>query len=243
MQPAASPSDHPVTRTASFEVLFRLLPLLSGLVILVMSAVVHGVLTHRWQPGMELQQAVDRLQQLPDTFGDWIGEPFEQDAQSLAFAGAIGNYSRRFTNQQTGDQVMVSLLVGRSQRMVVHRPEHCYTAVGYQLIGSPVRFEMQPPGKASGELFTAIFQRDETHGPSRLRIFWAFGSSDGWKAPDNPRLAYAGVPVLYKLYVVRPVAVNSSEVRADPCVGLLNELLPALSRTLFAEQTSRDEKS
>src|SRR5262249_57147923 len=127
----------------------------------------------------------------------------EQEADALEMAGAAEHYSRTFTDPETGEPVLVILLVGRATRMVVHRPEYCYQAVGYELDGPPARLTLQPEGLPAAEFFTGVFTREDASGPSQLRIFWSFGSRDGWQAPGNPRLSYARHKGLYKLYVLR----------------------------------------
>ena len=94
--------------------------------------------------------------------------------------------------------------------------------------------DIQPKGAEKSEFFTSLFSRDETDGPSRLRIFWSFGASGDWTAPASPRLKFAREKVLYKLYVIRNVS-EATPLRDDPCVRLLGELLPVLDRTLWAE--------
>ena len=56
-----------------------------------------------------------------------------------------------------------------------------------------------------------------------------------WVIPENPRLTFAGLPVLYKLYLIREDAGTGEPNAPDPCVEFMRELLPQLNRTLFME--------
>jgi hypothetical protein len=124
------------------------------------------------------------------------------------------------------------LLAGKPSRMAVHRPEDCYQAAGYELAGQPVRLTITPADQPGADLWMGQFSRDDpSKGPSQLRIFWTWYGAGRWEAPDNPRWAFAGQPVAYKLYVIRAVN-DTTPIEADPCVRLLGQLLPVLNRAL-----------
>ena len=213
---------------------FRLLPVLLGLALLAGTGVVHGLWTDRWGASPELERAAQRLADLPDDVGSWKGEAYEQDAGSLRLAGAVGHYSRTFTDPQTGERVLVILLAGKPARMAVHRPEHCYQAAGYELTGKPTHCTVGPPGDSPADFWTGLFVRDEPTGPTQLRTFWTWSAGGRWEAPENPRWNLTRHRVLYKLYVIRNVA-GSTPLEADPCVRLLGELLPILNRALTGD--------
>lgn len=216
--------------------MLRSIPILVGLAILVATGIVHGLWTYRWQPSEALAEAEARLAQLPETVGSWKSVPAEQEEDMLRLAGATGHYSRAFTDPVTGEQVLVILLVGLPARMSVHRPEHCYEAVGYVQNGPAASVELRPTGLPEAELFTGLFTREEVTGPGQLRIFWSFGANGHWSAPSNPRLRFVRERVLYKLYAVRNVAEAPGPIGNDPCVRLLGELLPILDRTLWPDE-------
>jgi hypothetical protein len=211
--------------------LSRVLTVLLGAALLVGAGVVHGLWTNRWEPSEALEEAARRLAELPDDVGSWKGEPYEQEAEALQLAGAVGHYSRTFTDPVTGEQVMVVLLAGKPSRMVVHRPEHCYRAAGYTLAGPAEQYTIDLAKGREAELWTGLFVRDEATGPAQLRAFWTWYAGSGWVAPDNPRWSFARQRVLYKLYVIRNVA-GPQPLTEDPCVRLLAALLPRLEQAL-----------
>lgn len=212
--------------------MLRTLPLLIGLAILVAVGVVHGLWTDRWHPSEALVQASARLEGLPTTLGGWTSIEYEQDPEMLELTGATGCFSRTFTDPQTGERVLVILLVGKPARMAVHRPEHCYQSAGYTINGRPSKVELQPRGEPNAEFMTGMFSRDETDGPNQMRIFWSFFAADRWSMPNSPRLAFAREPVLYKLYVIRNTTGPTGPLENDACVRLLGLLLPVFNRTL-----------
>ena len=66
----------------------------------------------------------------------------------------------------------------------------------------------------------------------QLRIFWTWFGDGTWQAPDSPRLTFAHLPVLYKLYVVRELPPRPERLEQDPSLDLLQQLLPALASVL-----------
>lgn len=213
----------------------RLLPILVGAVVLVAGGVVHGLWTDRWHPPEDLERAAGRLTELPDDIDTWKGKESPLDAESLAMAGAVGCYSRSFTDPVTGESVLVILMAGKARRMSIHRPEHCYRSSGYQMADQPLDIKLTPAGQPTTPLWTALFTRDDpSAGSSQLRIFWTWHDGHGWEAPDKPRWAFARRHLLYKLYVIHAVSAPVP-LAADPGVRLMGKLLPMLNRTLAEE--------
>jgi hypothetical protein len=219
----------------------RLLPFLVGLVLLLSAGIVHGLWFGRWQSAQELDDAAARLKELPDEVGGWRGEMSEQDPEELKLAGAVGHWSRLFTDPESGEKVLVILMCGKPARMSVHRPEHCYRSAGYEMIAPALRVQIKDKNDRSADLWTGNFGRDETEGPSRMRIFWSWyapGSPGAhWDAPDSPRVAFAGQRVLYKMYVIRNLTA-ATPVENDPCAKLIGQLLPILRTVLSPSSQS-----
>jgi hypothetical protein len=211
----------------------RCAAILVGLMVLLGTGALHGFWTERWHRSPELEQAAQRMTELPNDIGDWKGEVLEQDADALALAGAVGYYGRRFTNQRTGESVQVFLMCGRAGRMSVHRPQDCYQTAGFVLMGPPIHCQIQPPGHEASEMWTGVFTKETATGPVQLRIFWAWGAAGAWTAPEVPRLAFARAKALYKLYLVRECVGPPGPIVNDPCVTLFGQLMPELGATLF----------
>ena len=212
----------------------RLIAILIGLLLLVGGGMAHGLWTDRWHQSEQLSQAAKRFALLPPDLGPWKGEAVEQEPEALAMTGAVAHYSRDFLDPETGERVLVILLVGKPARMSVHRPEHCYTASGFTMNGAPVVAKVHGDGIDSAEFFTASFSHEEADGPSQLRIFWAFSSGGRWEAPASPRTRFARQSLLYKLYIIRNVAGSRGPLKKEPEARLIGLLLPELKRTLSA---------
>src|SRR5947209_1434315 len=111
----------------------RIVAILIGLAIVAGTGVVHGVWTNRWRPSPGLDAATQRLDNFPGDIGRWRSHVIELPAAVNDMAGARRSVVRRYVHEGNGNTVFVSLLIGPSGQMAVHRPEHCYLASGYEL--------------------------------------------------------------------------------------------------------------
>src|SRR5262249_2368407 len=156
-------------------------------------------------------------------------------------------WARVYKHGRTGESVTVLLLCGRPGRISVHRPEHCYRSAGYEMLTAPAPYQPRaaaplppsPPSEGGGggreeprAFWTAPFRKQEADGLTQVRIVWSWFAGDGWSAPEEPRLAFARYPALYKLYVIRPVPETGEGTGDDPTLDLLRRLLPELTRAL-----------
>jgi hypothetical protein len=183
--------------------------MLVALGVVLAAGLVHGILTNRWSKSQELEAAVSRLRLLPEQVGAWQARPVDLDSRALQQAGAEGHWLRRFTNARTGASVTIILLCGGTGNMAVHQPEDCYRGAGYEMAAPASSYALPSEGKDStGTLWTARFRKEDAAGSVQLRIWWSWLADGRWQAPDSPRLAFAGFPVLYKLYAVRGRPAN-----------------------------------
>jgi hypothetical protein len=211
----------------------RTLPVLAALAAVLGTGLVHGLWTERWQRAPELEEAVARMDGLPGDLGPWQARPAAVDPEALAMAGAAGCWSRTYRHARGGPQVTVILLCGPAGRMAVHRPEHCYRGAGYEMVSAATRHSVGPgPGAPAAEFWSARFRREEGVRTVQLRIFWSWCAGGAWEAPDSPRWAYARLPFLYKLYVVRETDPDREPFPEDPSIALLRLLIPELTRAL-----------
>jgi hypothetical protein len=217
----------------------KTLPLLTGLVLLSLAALVHGVWTGRWETGRALEDACARVGEVPLAFGDWKAEELPPDREAFARAGARGYWMRLYRNGQSGEAITVLLMCGRAGKMSVHTPDLCYGGAGYEIVGEPARARIAAAG-ASAEFWSARFRKPGPAGDSALRIHWAWSTGATWEAPERPRWHFAGAPCLYKLYVVREATADSTE--GDPNLLFLQVFLPELEKTLFRPTRASAEK-
>jgi hypothetical protein len=215
--------------------MLRTLPLVTVVAILVLAGVVQGLWTGRWHTSAALEEALTRLDAVPLTLGDWHGQALETDAEQREQAEAAGSLYRRYENRQTRATVSILLVCGRPGPVSVHPPDVCFRGAGYEPAAAPARAEvpLDAPGPAAS-FWTAEFVKRDAGVSHRLRLYWAWSADGTWATPANPRLAFARVPALYKLYVFREVP-SGADSRADdePCLVFLRQLLPELNHALF----------
>ena len=206
--------------------------LLVGLAVVAGAGVVHGVWTHRWQPSPGLDAAADRLDGVPADLGRWRSQVIDLPKEMLELAGARRSCVRRYVHEGNGTTLFVSLLVGPSGQMAVHRPEHCYLASGYEPVSGTKRVPLTLTDGTRADFWSSRFERQEPGGNQQLRIFWSWKAGNEWRAPDSPRLALADTPYVYKLYVVRETSTRAENMEEDPAVEFLRLLLPRLNEVL-----------
>ncbi len=219
----------------------KTLPLLTGLVLLVLAAVAHGIWTGRWEMSHAMEEATARVKDVPLAFGAWRGNEIAPDRQAFASAGAIAYWMRVYKNTQTGERMTVLLMCGRAGRMAVHTPDLCYGGAGFTVLGRPVRTTV-PTAQPSADFWTARFLKPGPLGDSALTIHWGWSASGPWESPDWPRWYFAGAPFLYKLYVVRDVSNDTEHTQGDASIRFLQDLLPELEKTLFRKDQPSPEK-
>jgi len=206
-------------------VILRPLPLLAALAALLISGLVHGFWTQRWQTSAALDGAVARLHAVPMPAGRWRALTVEVDPEPFAQARAVGYWTRRYTREGSNDSITVILMCGRAGHMAVHTPDICYRGAGYEMVGETVRHNVAFKGGGNAQFWMAHFRQPASQD---LAIYWAWSADGTWQAPSSPRLAFGGQPFLYKLYVVRETGP-----RDQLTPEFLQQLMPELNAALF----------
>lgn len=210
-------------------------PVAVGVVVVAAVGAAHGLKTDRWQPSARLEEAVARLPAVPMQIGDWAGkgEPLENE-EDVKRVGQIKEYiNRAYTNTQAQQGVTLLVVCGRGGPISVHTPDICYAGAGYRRLTDPTPTTVEAGGR-SHSFRMARFAKPGGVSQGQIEILWAW-SADGreWSAPDKPRAAFARLPAVYKMYVVRPIgpAAKAGEA-ADPARAFLREALPAVADAL-----------
>jgi hypothetical protein len=196
--------------------------------ILLATGIAHGLRTDRWGEDQALTDAVRRLQDVPTRVGEWTSVDTPLDERQIRAAQISGHVARRFTHEPTGRSVVMLLLVGRPGAIGAHSPDVCYTGSGFRLSSER---KVRPLGPGAGPEFAhAIASKSEPR-PEHLSLWWAWSTDGGsWACPSSPRGYYWRSPVLYKLYLVRPV--GEPKPADDITPSLMEELVPRLAETL-----------
>jgi hypothetical protein len=215
----------------------RHLPAAVMAALILTAGTIHGRWTNRWARATELQHAVDHLGRLPLAFGDWEGREnvLDENERKMYEASEAAMWlTRSYVHRKTGEALSLLVLCGPPGPTAAHSPEACYGGGGYELSGPPEREEIRfgtPPETA---VFQAgNFRRSDAASSMGLRIYWSYRGGSAWEVPYNTRLAFARYPALYKVYVVRQMAMAQGLPPADE-VGprFIRDLMPELEKLL-----------
>jgi hypothetical protein len=220
----------------------RYLPILSGLALLLLGGLVHGVWTGRWGGSEALNAAAARVDSVPLAVGEWQGKSLAADAEAFAQAGARSYWVRQYANERTQGTVTALLMCGAWGKIAVHTPEICYQGAGYDMVSEPVRQRVDVQGGPPAEFWTARFRKPGPGGATALRIFWGWGAGENWSAPDRPRWTFAGSPFLYKLYIVRDVTDDTAADELARSLEFLPAFLPEVRKALSPSPMLPGEK-
>jgi hypothetical protein len=213
----------------------RLVPFSVVLIAVLASGAAAGFCAGRWGNSRTVQSAVARLDRVPLALGThWdVQEDSPLSEREVAVAEVDGYLSRRYIHRRTGTIVSALLLCGRPGPISVHTPEVCYAGVGFEEIGSAKAYT--PPTNSHCQFQVRDFQKSNVANPILLRVFLSWGHKGEWSVPANPRLAFAGNPYLYKLYVVREMTKANEPVEQDLATELIKDLIPQLQEKLFGD--------
>jgi hypothetical protein len=175
----------------------------------------------------ELNHFAERLEAVPETFGDWSGQPAEVDEEQLGYAQVYAHVSRDYVNSKTGGKVNLFLVCGKTHPMAIHSPDQCYGAAGFEQ-GDPSRKNIAVNGR-NAELWSSRFTREANLETQALDIVWGWAADDGvWQAPTSPRPHFSNKNALYKLYLITAPGAESDAQQ------FLKDFLPVLDKVLFA---------
>ena len=183
-----------------------------------------------------LRLAAANLPRLPDRIGPWRAakaEPISDDV--LRMLGCRAHESRIYVDDSTGEQVGLMLLAGSAGPLVSHTAEICYGSVDYDVVEGPTIETIRGEGARADVVHRVTF-RSRSLAAQKQRVLYAWRKIDGpWQAPESPRLALGGQPMLYKLQLAGPTPPEGdTSLDSDPTRRFLLDLLPVLDKTLSA---------
>jgi hypothetical protein len=201
--------------------------------LVVATALVHGVWSHRWKPSDAVERAAGRLDHVPMTIGEWDGRSMDEDLSQYPTEWIGFGRVRRYVDRSSGHGVTFYLSCHLPGPISVHVPTLCFRGAGFQLAGGQKRYTVTGESLAQpAEFWYGDFTASDGPIPQHLRIFWSWRGGDVWRAPDSPKLTLARYPFAYKLYVMREARAEGEPLQGDPAVRFLNLLLPELEKAL-----------
>ncbi len=214
----------------------RLLIPVCAAVLIAVSGALHAVQTGAWSGGERRTAAAVRLSRIPLNLGDWKGSEIAFDPRQMKAAEADGAVSRSYSHAAGGPAVSVMVLCGPHGPIAVHPPTVCFTSAGFRQATPAERHTVEDDEHRNlGTFWVSDFEKTVEGLPVRIRTYWAWSDGGAWAAPDHARFAFAGAPVLHKLYATRMVSGvdDASSGRFEVTDRFLRQLLPAVGRTAF----------
>lgn len=193
----------------------------------------HGRTVQRWGEADTLRLAAERLQRgLPARVGPWQlikTHEFEEGvAEVLQCAGYLHGV---YTNDQTGDTIVVAVVAGPAGPISVHTPEICYSAQDYEMEGQRRQVTIRD-SLGQKHTFWQVDARSRHAGQPHQRLLYGWSSGRAWVASSGPRFAFAGEPVLYKLQLAGPPDTTLTSNSSDACQDFLSQFLSELESRL-----------
>ena len=176
---------------------------LMGIVLILLGAVGAYNLTRSSQTDVTtVPQAQANLDAVPMVVGSWQGRELPSDPKVMRVAQALAFSNREYRHAQNRGTVRVLTMYGPSGDQGAHDPEVCYSGLGFKRLEEPVRRNYTAAETdAPVHLWNARFLRSEPQPPTELLLAWGWRDRTGWVAPSQPRLAFAGQNMIYKIYI------------------------------------------
>lgn len=149
-----------------------------------------------------VEQIAQQLKQVPQQLETWdaVGEPVTLQQSVLDVLQCYEHAGTSYTNRETGKTLQALVLVGPWGQTSVHTPGVCAPGSGLKLIDDqPVRLTVEANG-TTHQVYRQRFGSPD-YDSEIYEIYYAWTTTGTWEAPEVPRVAYSGVPYLYKLQV------------------------------------------
>ncbi len=207
------------------------------LVVTIVPAVIQGNFAHRWGDPPDLIAAAERLNQVPEQFGDWVkesaGRPMTDVEKEILHCYAHNNNSYR--NKTTGQRVDIIMTVGPAGPIVRHNPEFCYECRNAIHVGESSMIKVETPEQGENAFREVRFKSPGAMA-GEFEIAYAWSDGGRWNRPTSPRIDFGGAPVIFGLQLFGE-EMTREESRAA-FESFLKEFLPAIRHTVLAPDKS-----
>ncbi|WP_158264966.1 exosortase-associated EpsI family protein [Blastopirellula marina] len=201
------------------------------MILTIVPALIQGNYMNRWGTPPSMSKAAAVFEHLPTEIGRFRyqedGEPIGAEARE--FLGLDDYVSRSYLNEETGERVVLLLMLGRPGPLVRHPPNFCYESLGMTQIGDVQA--LSGLGEDSSSQFNLL--RYQQPGLTQNRFFVAYSHTvnGSWSAPKLGRLKFGGEPFLYKLQLLVPCSI-SEEASRESLTEFLAAFIPAFKASL-----------
>jgi len=199
-------------------------------------------------------QFIDLTKKIPDQIGPWKRtdvQPLQDYAVEQLKVRDAEHWT--YTNEQTGEKVFISFLVGPTGRLGQHTPEICLRGQGYRelqkrkrekivvhgpevnsLLEESIQNEAGQPGEARSDAdeFWRVSMGNAAAPGYHLVFYYALGTGKQWWAKENPRFELSNYPFVLKMQV-ETYTTDDPEIY-NPARSFLKAFLPEVEK-VFAD--------
>jgi hypothetical protein len=180
-----------------------------------------------------LAHAVQRIEQFPEQIGPWAlaaTEPFS--ARTVQMLQVEGYTNRSYVHSETGEHVTLILLAGPAGPLVAHSPEVCMQSRDFAILSAAEHDRISVEGGSPADLRRTTFKARSLRGEV-IDVYYAWSRNGRqWVAPEHPRIALGGSPMLYKLQIAAWAPLGADDPQISISKRFLQDLLPVLQREL-----------
>lgn len=197
-------------------------------------AIFQGQLANRWREPAELRAAGVGIDAFPKSLGPW--ELAEQGAplteRVVGELGLAGYVSRYYRHHESGETVLLLLMVGRPGPLVRHPPDICFASVENSLQGeSQISVSDNKDGKnEAASKFRVLAYRPNSSLEEPFRVAYAFTTDGAWEAPKWPRWTFGANPYLYKAHLQALDPRGGAAEGPSPLEQFIHDFVPAFVR-------------
>ncbi|MFN9718484.1 MAG: exosortase-associated EpsI family protein [Planctomycetota bacterium] len=211
-----------------------------GAGVLLASGGLDMILNRQLHNPLAIAAAAPRLTRIPTTIGAWNSTELKVDDREIRHGRITGSLRRVYRHSENGKTATLTLLCGAAGPISVHPPTACFEGVGYSLVSGPTLTELKDVEGVPVSLNRASFRPQEAGVAEIIRVFWGWSTNGNWDAPSNPRVAFHGEPVLFKLYVVDQGYETADDLAQSE--AFLRDALPAIRTALAADAVTAPQK-
>ena len=216
-----------------------------SLAIIAVITLIAGVVMSKYQADLmkNAEEYSDLMANIPSEFDVWkrtkTAELPDYALEQLKVSNAK-NWT--YVNDDTGEKVSVSFLVGPTGRLSVHTPEACMDGRGYTISQNRKREPFTKSDSSaqddkdsvqSNDVFWRVIIENRGNPDYKIVSYYALGSGKRWWAKEDPRNELAQYPFILKMQV--ETSTTSSEPNSyNAARNFLKEFLPEVAK-VFAE--------
>ncbi len=215
----------------------KLLPIIGITVLTALtfaSGMIHGRMSDRWGLPKSMLKEAEKLDKIPDTFGEWTFIEGSKEEFSETVANELecaGNTVRMYRNADTNAVVQVALFVGPPGPTSLHTPEVCYPARDNEIIEERQHVAIGED-EDSKDIFWGLTFESKGLQKKKIRVYYAWSPGDHWSAPESPRFSFASQPHLFKIQLSSNLPAMADLNEMDPCREFLEDFIPVLAKCL-----------